>query len=599
MDIIDIILAKKLTPQGQIETYARTSQQAVANANQAVATVEAAAEDIEEKQAAAQDLLEQAQEALQTAQEAQIAMPEVYTTTGQNTDGYMTQKAVTDALDTKASVIYVNNNLANKVDNSTLNNYATTTYVNQQIAAIPQTPSMPSGVSNLGIDAAGKIVVVGPDGNIIAGDVTEEAIIEALVQSESYETEGTTGLVIDYDNKSTSRSQDSANESSGSFFNQYAMYGGRMRCNVADDGTINAFYGDNNYTEDGSNGQVMLYQPKFYYMRTPMKTSTTLVGKVIKKESIIISDKHMAGFKLHPIFKNINGEELDYVLLPVYEAALEENKLTSIAGVKPVSNINILDAETYAANRGEGWHMTNLAAESVNQMLQIVEYGTMNIQSEIEQGITNITTDTSNNHASVTGSTASIGNGTGAATSTVNDGTTYSTSGKRAICYRGMENPWGNIWHMIGGLLIQGNGSITGSGVPYVCNDYNYTSTPGSNYTSVGFNLPTNYGWISGMGYGNPDYDWVYLPAECSSTANSATPVGDALWAEQSLMSVRCAVIGGSWAFKEQSGTFAYGCDRSITESSRATYGARIMFIPTKNNIYSTNINKWKQHYGG
>ena len=101
MDIIDIILAKKLTPQGQIETYAQKSQQAVANANQAVAAVEAAAEDIEEKQAAASDLLEQAQEALQTAQEAQIAMPEVYTTTGQNTDGYMTQKAVTDALDTK------------------------------------------------------------------------------------------------------------------------------------------------------------------------------------------------------------------------------------------------------------------------------------------------------------------------------------------------------------------------------------------------------------------------------------------------------------------------------------------------------------------
>jgi len=28
----------------------------------------------------------------------------------------------------------------------------------------------------------------------------------------------------------------------------------RMRCNVADDGTITAFYGDNNYREDGSNG---------------------------------------------------------------------------------------------------------------------------------------------------------------------------------------------------------------------------------------------------------------------------------------------------------------------------------------------------------
>jgi hypothetical protein len=37
------------------------------------------------------------------------------------------------------------------------------------------------------------------------------------------------------------------------------------RCTVADDGTIIAKYGDNNYTEDGSNGQVMVYIPKFYY----------------------------------------------------------------------------------------------------------------------------------------------------------------------------------------------------------------------------------------------------------------------------------------------------------------------------------------------
>jgi hypothetical protein len=43
------------------------------------------------------------------------------------------------------------------------------------------------------------------------------------------------------------------------------MYGGRMRCNVTDDGTITAFYGDSNYADDGSNGQVMVYQPKFYY----------------------------------------------------------------------------------------------------------------------------------------------------------------------------------------------------------------------------------------------------------------------------------------------------------------------------------------------
>ena len=40
----------------------------------------------------------------------------------------------------------------------------------------------------------------------------------------------------------------------GSDFDKYTMYGGRMRCNVADDGSINAFHGDSNYSENGSNG---------------------------------------------------------------------------------------------------------------------------------------------------------------------------------------------------------------------------------------------------------------------------------------------------------------------------------------------------------
>ena len=36
MDIVDVILAKALTPQGQIESYAATAQTAVTKANQAV-----------------------------------------------------------------------------------------------------------------------------------------------------------------------------------------------------------------------------------------------------------------------------------------------------------------------------------------------------------------------------------------------------------------------------------------------------------------------------------------------------------------------------------------------------------------------------------
>lgn len=591
MDIVDILLAKKLTPQGQIETYARTAENAVANANQAVASVSAAATDIENKQAAATALLEEAQAALETAQQAQLTLPTAYSTTGQNTDGYMTQKATTDALDTKATTVYVN---------TTLNNYATKQYVNSAIAAGGS--GMPGGVSNLGIDNAGKIVIIGPDGNIISGVISENDIIEALISSGGYINGDIVGLAIDYENKSFSRVQSATGKSMGSDFNSYSMYGGRMRCNVANDGTINAFYGDNNYTEDGSNGQVMVYQPKFYYQRNIVKTSNNTVGKIVRQETLMITSSPMNGFKLHPIFKTEDGTELDYVLLPAYDATLENDTLTSKAGTKPSSKMTVMEAEAYAANRGTGWHITNLAAESANQMLEMIEFGMMNGQEALEAGISNVTSDTTYNCASITGSTSSLGNSTGAASSSTNEingsTTTYSTIGKKAISYRGMENPWGNIWHMIGGTNIHGSGASTASGIPYVCSTFNYSDQITADYHSVGFCLPASYSWISGMGYGDEEYDWIYMPAECNQ-ANSALPVGDNLWATQGLNGINAVALGGGWYADSYNGPFYYGCDRSISQTSRTTYGAHIMFIPTKNTIYNNNIAKWQLKTGG
>ena len=104
------------------------------------------------------------------------------------------------------------------------------------------------------------------------------------------------------------------------------------------------------------------------------------------------------------------------MLLPAFDAGLVNSKLTSIAGVKPVNNITISAAEDYANARGQGWHIMNMAAESANQMLEMVEFGTMNGQSAIEQGISYAPSST--NSYFITGSTSALGNGTGHAEST-------------------------------------------------------------------------------------------------------------------------------------------------------------------------------------
>lgn len=636
MDIIDVMLARAMTPQGQTDIYVNKANQAAAKAEKAqqdaeaaIATVTAAASNIADTKDSADALLAEAQEALATAQEAQIntldtedvdeeiakldvsvnlvqgqaantyqvitTYPDntlntenatkMYKATGANEDGTMTQKAITDALGTK-------------VESTTLNNYATIVYVDNAIA------NLPSGGGNAQTDVdsgdSGHLVVIDENGNLTASEITEPEVIDALITSGAYTIKGSIGLDIDYTHRTFARAQDAVELTMGSDFDTYKMYGGRKRCNVADNGTINAFYGDSGYREDGSNGQVMIYQPKFYYKRIIRQADDIAKGKIVRHETLLISQNPINGFKLAPIFEG----DLEYVLLPAFDGSLVENKLASVAGAKPLNNVTVTQAEAYATARGDGWHIMNMAAESANQMLEIVEFGTMNGQAAIEQGITYTPSNAGNNTCYfITGSTSALGNGTGHATETQVDinGTisTMNTDTLRAISYRGMENPWGNFWSMIGGINVIGNGT-QGGGVPYICTNFNYTpGVASSNYADIGFNIPSIYGWVNAMGYGNPDYDWVYLPIECSTAANSLLPVGDGLWTVPNLNGERVVATGGSMGYKEECGPFYYAIDRNVANSSRANYGAKLMYIPTKNSIYTANIAKWNNHMGG
>ena len=79
------------------------------------------------------------------------------------------------------------------------------------------------------------------------------------------------GIEADFENKVFTRLAGAKGKSGGADFDIFSTYGGMRRCNVADDGTVNAYYGDAGYTEDGSNGQVMVEIPKCYYKMIPLK----------------------------------------------------------------------------------------------------------------------------------------------------------------------------------------------------------------------------------------------------------------------------------------------------------------------------------------
>ena len=158
-----------------------------------------------------------------------------------------------------------------------------------------------------------------------------------------------------------------------------------------------------------------------------------------------------------------------------------------------------------------------------------------------------------------------------------------------------MENPWGNIWRIVGGINIYGNTNNRGGRV-YLCSDYNYTPDKINTYIDTGLTLPNSHDWISGFGYNSDTFDWAFIPVECYN-GNSALPVGDDCWVVSNLNATNKVIMGGAWYFSNSCGLFAYGMDRAHDETTRAR-SARIMFIPSKNEIYYSNIQKWNNKMG-
>ena len=443
-------------------------------------------------------------------------------------------------------------------------------------------------------------------------DFNAQEILSGVTDIRAYlgmiETEDVLGITIDYKNKTCTRIAGAKNLTAGADFDKFSMYGGRKRCNVSDGGTINAYYGDEGYTEDGSNGQVMVYQPKFYYLVCPLEYDRqgTGYGYHLRKANYYISETQRAGFKLHPAFYDKNGNEVDYILMSAYEGCIydtsanaylkndeqvmdaSKDKFSSIAGARPATGVSQdltrPNIEQMAKNRGEGWHSLGIKTASMEQLLMIVEMGMMNLQTAIGQGVVNLPwstgSDTTSSYAGATGSTASLGNGTGRATKTTTyeggKATEYTVDGKTSICYRGVENFWGNIWKFAYGINFYCE--VGKPFLGYVCKDFNYAeSKKTDNYENIGFALPSENGYVSAMGY-STKYDWLFLPSEVKG--NSSLPVGDYYYQNNTWDGYRIARLGGYWHNGSDAGGFCWALDGGVGSRNR-TLGGRLVYVPT------------------
>ena len=525
------------------------------------------------------------------------------------------------ALTGKANATDVNNALKSKEDNSNKvisktditnsnTNYPSIKYLNEFYYDANETYSSAETDELLGNKADVNSVYSKAETDNSLGKKADKVDVEDIKAYIGYTDDDIVGVCVDYENKTFKRLAGAVGLSQGSDFDKFTMYGGRKRCNVSDDGTITAYYGDENYAEDGSNGQVMVYQPAFYYKVVPLKLEKNTdsgIGDHLRKANYYVSSKPKTGFKLHPAFYDENGNAVNYILFSADEGSMYDvsakayvndnvdesityedgDLLCSVAGKKPISGLrqglgtrSIF--ESMAQNRGAGWHLETIKATSANQLLMMIEIALMNSQTDIGQGVVSIADNASYNCSSLTGSTADLGNGTGQATKTTNEiggtQTAYTVSGKVSVSYRGIENPWGNIRKHIQGVNVWGDGSMSG-GQPYVANDFTFNDAKHSdNYEPVGFTLANSSGFINAMGYGSEKYDWLLMPSEIGGT--NALPVGDFLYATPNLNGYRATLLGDSWATGNNSGGFCWHCTYGTSGRYRG-FGGRLLYVPT------------------
>lgn len=430
---------------------------------------------------------------------------------------------------------------------------------------------------------------IDPSSVATIGDINRlETSLNDLQAYVGYAEKGVLGLEADFENNKFTRLGDAVGRTPGASFDGFNMYGGRRRVNLADDGTVNAVFGDGGYTEDGSNGQVMVEQPVFYYKVVPLKTQPVADGhgQNLMKARYYVSDQPRAGFKLHPAFKDHTGKTRQKVYVSAYESTIFDtsegvylkldeqvadfasDKLSSIANAKPASgttqSLTRENARKLANNRGQGWHQQTLATASMSQLLFIIEYASFNSQEKLGRGRTGVADDGATSQTSNTGSTQTLGNKSGS----------VDVDGYAIPTYRGEENLWGNIFSIVDGFTLEGKGKNNGW---YALGDYQENGIDGS-YKPFGFTIAKANGYVKYFGY-SEDADFAFIPGETNGGANSALPVGDYLYQNNALNGFLVARLGGNWSNGADAGLFHWALNSAFSHRARSL-GARLVYAP-------------------
>ena len=359
------------------------------------------------------------------------------------------------------------------------------------------------------------------------------------------------GVTVDYANKTYTKINGNANGD----VNNLKCYKNRIRCNLQDDGTVTAYYGETSYDNSGNeNLQVMVEQPVAYYSLQNVE----LDGNNITKADYLIADGPIEGFEVHPAFTMTDGISInDKIYINAYEATLSNDKLSSIAGSTPYVNATRATFRTKASNRGSNWTQLLIQVNELEKLMQLIEYQSLNMQSVLAKGVT------SSSAAVSVGSTYTLdSNGTGCVSNLM------PSTNSEAFTWRYRENTYGNVLKWNDAINIM-------SYVWYFRNTVaNLTDDTSSGYTNPGISASSTSGWITRFGYAQ-NAKWMFIPTTVSST-ESDSMCGDYYYQLSGNM-VFCS--GGPWSDDSAAGAFLSGANTYSFHAS-SIFGGGLVYIP-------------------
>lgn len=395
------------------------------------------------------------------------------------------------------------------------------------------------------------------------------------------------GVEVDFENLTFERLNEAKNKTSQDFNNIYP-WSKMKRCNLLN-GEITAWYGDENFVEDGTNGNVMVSIPKFYYKVVPSKLEKIEdgVGYHLVKGCWFVSEHPCIDFKVHPAFVR-NGIEIDEIFVGAYEASIYDasenvylyedeqvadfntDKIVSITNAKPCSgktqNLTIGNARKLCENNGVGYSQMDFTTTSAIQLLLLIEYANFDLQTSLSQGVSTLGDNpNTENNSLKTGLTSALGCFSGY----------IGENGKTSVSYRGIENFWGNIWSFIDGVNIEGKGKH----FAYWSND-DTTNNTDVNHKKINFTLCKTNGFVNRIGY-DEDNDFAFLPTKATGASNK--PCNDTLLQHNTYNGWLIALLGGRWNHGSNCGAFCWSLGSGSSDRFR-DIGARLLYASSNTN---------------